>query len=501
MRVHANTAEQEVAVSSRADAFATSRPAAAPRLSVVLTAVGTPDDLPSRLYAASGWAASDVEVTLSVAADTAAGTALARAYPAFAIVVAPPGTPVGELRRLGAAQATGDVVAFVDQAVDADWIDTLAPRRLTSESVAQAAPGAGSRVLSGILPVEPGADPAPLLASLAASTLPRDRWELVVVDDGAAAATLAAAAPLADRVVRLPDGPFGAAYAKNRGVESATTGLLAFVHAGIRVQPSTLERLLGALVSEPRASAVVGVVDDAPATDGLVSHYLHLRDHRRHHREDWPWVAFWSGCGALSLADFVAAARFDEWRFQRPSLEDAEFGVRLRRLGHRVVRSPHVRVTAARETTLGELLAGEVWDRGVPWRRILASQIGLHEIGPQAPEPDWRTYTVCAWVALASPWWGRPWGLGICLAALLFYVAGTRAQLAYFRRARGLAFAAATLPVDLLASAVRGVGVLLGWALHETLGEPNPDATAQAFAEVGAEQWPPARTRPPASTT
>ena len=79
MRVHANTAEQEVDVSARTDPYAAPRSAAAPRLSVVLVATDVADDLPTRLYAASGWAASGIEISLAVAVDAAAGTALARA--------------------------------------------------------------------------------------------------------------------------------------------------------------------------------------------------------------------------------------------------------------------------------------------------------------------------------------------------------------------------------------------------------------------------------------
>src|SRR5581483_8928825 len=57
------------------------------------------------------------------------------------------------------------------------------------------------------------------LAALEASTLPRDEWELIVVDDASTDATPLIAAAHADTVVRLAGKPHGPAYARNRGFE------------------------------------------------------------------------------------------------------------------------------------------------------------------------------------------------------------------------------------------------------------------------------------------
>jgi hypothetical protein len=35
------------------------------------------------------------------------------------------------------------------------------------------------------------------------------------------------------------------------------------------------------------------------------------------------------------------------------------------------------------------------------------------------------------------------------------------------------------------------MAVTVGWLLREVLGEPGPDATVEAFAEVGLKMWPP----------
>ena len=55
------------------------------------------------------------------------------------------------------------------------------------------------------------------LAALAASDLPREQWELIVVDDASGDDTPSVAAEYADTVVRLPGSLHEPAYARNRG--------------------------------------------------------------------------------------------------------------------------------------------------------------------------------------------------------------------------------------------------------------------------------------------
>ena len=76
--------------------------------------------------------------------------------------------------------------------------------------------------LSVIVPAYQGEKVLPLsLGALAASTLPRESWELITVDDASTDDTAMIAANYADTVVRLPGKPHGPAYARNRGFEVA----------------------------------------------------------------------------------------------------------------------------------------------------------------------------------------------------------------------------------------------------------------------------------------
>ena len=90
-----------------------------------------------------------------------------------------------------------------------------------------------------------------------------------------------------------------------------------------------------------------------------------------------------------------------------------------------------------------------------------------------------------------SPFWAT-FAIGILGAILV----STRDQLRFFATARGVRFALATIPIDLLCYLVNGIATVMGALLHHLLGEPTPDPVTEAMAEVGARQWPPIRSRP-----
>jgi hypothetical protein len=65
------------------------------------------------------------------------------------------------------------------------------------------------------------------------------------------------------------------------------------------------------------------------------------------------------------------------------------------------------------------------------------------------------------------------------------------AQLAFFARRRGVGFAAASVPLDMVYYLIAGVGILFGWIARQAVGDPTPGAVAEAFAEMGTKRWPP----------
>ena len=356
--------------------------------------------------------------------------------------------------------------------------------------------------MSVIVPVYQGSRVLPRsLSALRASDMPEGSWELLVVDDASTDATALIAAEYADTVVRLPGQPRGPAYARNRGVELARGEIIVFIDADVCVHPDTLRRFSAIFAHEPDVSAAFGAYDTSPEAPQLVSQYRNLLHHYVHWQSAGEAETFWGGCGAIRRQVFLEAGRYDEWSYPRPQIEDVELGHRVRRLGYRIVLRPEIQCKHLKRWTLRGVLTGDFRDRGVPWTRMLI-QNGL---ATKTRTLNLRTVeklnTVLVWLALglvgvALLWrsWPAAAVAAVCLSMVIWL---NRALYGFFVRARGLWFAVAVVPLHTLYYVNNGFAVLYGWTLHHLFGEPMPDATTQAYAEVGVDMWPPVPAKKP----
>jgi hypothetical protein len=94
-------------------------------------------------------------------------------------------------------------------------------------------------------------------------------------------------------------------------------------------------------------------------------------------------------------------------------------------------------------------------------------------------------------MAAAAAFGSPRWMLSGAAVLVLGIMWNNRAQLSWFARRRGIAFAAATIPLDLARNIVHGIAVVAGTFVREVVGEANPDVVVQAYAEVGLKTWPP----------
>jgi len=190
------------------------------------------------------------------------------------------------------------------------------------------------------------------LAALGAQTWPRDRFEVIVVDNGASprAAESMAALPGA-RMVR-EERPSSYA-ARNRGVAEARGEVIAFTDDDCVPAPDWLERGVAALDREPRTGMVVGRVDlfyADPARPTAVELYESVSAFRqREYVERWRFGATANVLTPRSVLREVGG--FDE---DLRSLGDVEWGRRVHAAGFLQVYADDVRVGHPARHTLAD---------------------------------------------------------------------------------------------------------------------------------------------------
>ena len=195
------------------------------------------------------------------------------------------------------------------------------------------------------------------------------------------------------------------------------------------------------------------------------------------------------------------AGRYDEWSYP-VRRSRVELGHRACALGHRICCARD-QCTHLKRWTLRGFVTGDFRDRGVPWTRMLIQQglatktrtLNLRTVEKLNTVLVWLSMALLLGAAIWHSWKPLPWAGAAFMLVLIL----NRELYGFFMRTRGVLFALAVLPLHTLYYLNNGFAVLYGWALHHLFGEPMPDATTQAYAEVGVEMWPPVPSKKPES--
>ena len=166
-------------------------------------------------------------------------------------------------------------------------------------------------------------------------TLPRNEFEVIVVDGGSRDRTREIAAPLADRVIVQTSAGIGGA--RNDGVALSQADIIATTDADCRLPPDWLERIV-ADFEDPEVVAVCG--PDAPFDGGLKArfYYFFLRAIIRAAA-----LAGLYGTGGTNSA-FRKRAFLEIGGYRNlPHSDDVDAGVRIRTKG-RIVYDPRLDV-------------------------------------------------------------------------------------------------------------------------------------------------------------
>lgn len=336
-----------------------------------------------------------------------------------------------------------------------------------------------ARDFSVIVPAHQAARLLPdTLAALCGSTLPRARWELLVVDDASSDGTADIAARWADTVIRLEGRPLGPGGARNAAAARARGAWLIFVDADVRVHPTTLQRFADAIAADPALVGVFGSYDDAPEARGLLSEYRNLLHRYVHLRGAGDAETFWAGCGAVRRDAFEAVGGFDTARFPRPQIEDIELGYRLRDRGGRIRLDPSIQGTHLKRWQLWPMFRTDFRDRGVPWMRLLLERrgrtaptlntgrseqlrVGLAGLG---------VATLLTSLLLREP--ALAWASAVTWLVLAVANAETYR---WFARQRGLTFAFRVVPLHLAYYASNALAAVAGIVQHVFAPRPRAE--------------------------
>jgi glycosyl transferase family 2 len=245
------------------------------------------------------------------------------------------------------------------------------------------------------------------------------------------------------------------------------------------VAPGSVERVLATFADRPDLAAVFGSYDASPRVPGLVSQYRNLLHHYVHQTASADAFTFWSGCGAIRRTVFEAMGGFNENGFSR-GMEDVELGYRLRRTGHRVRLDSALQVTHLKRWTLPSMVRTDIFSRAVPWAHLIRqTRTAPSDLNLKIAQ---RLSLGCvALAAFCLPWsLLHPGALAIALLLLAAMVVLNRRLYRFFARQRGLAFAAACLPLHVLYYVCGGVGLLYGWLVPQPRPAPHAEDVSLA---------------------
>ncbi|MCU1273840.1 MAG: glycosyl transferase family 2 [Bryobacterales bacterium] len=295
------------------------------------------------------------------------------------------------------------------------------------------------------------------LGALSTSTV--KPLECIVVDDASTDGALEVAERHGARFIILGE-RLGPAQARNLGALHARGDLILFLDADVRIHADAIARILDDFRLDPSLDAVIGAYDDAPAAPPFLSQYRNLL-HCFTHRAGRPEAStFWAGCGTIRKEAFLRCGGFDD-RYDRPAIEDIELGSRLKANGSRILLDATVQVQHLKHWTLASMLKTDIFDRGIPWTRLILRAGSL----PNDLNVRWsqRLSVALAFLLMAGLYLGSVKAAIGCALAMIglnwpFY--------AFLAALRGLLFAFRAMPLHVLFHIYSAVAFLLGVCLH-----------------------------------
>ncbi len=187
------------------------------------------------------------------------------------------------------------------------------------------------------------------LKSLNNSAFPREKFEIIVVDNGSTDNTLAIAESLSDITTVLPDVNVGAV--RNYGATLSSGKLLIFIDADCTVDPGWLNQAYG--LATELSDTTFGGICKVPKDANWVERFWLLDSEKRQQRD------LTGACIVVRKDTFNLAGGFNE---QITSGEDADFSEKLRSFGEVVKICPDLYVThLGNADTIKKFIFRQAW--------------------------------------------------------------------------------------------------------------------------------------------
>jgi glycosyltransferase involved in cell wall biosynthesis len=195
-------------------------------------------------------------------------------------------------------------------------------------------------------------------------------FETIIVDDGSKDGTRELAESFGATVLST-GGRKGPAFARNLGVESATTEIIFFLDADVCVHHDTLQRIADSFERDPKLDALIGSYDFEPDSRDFLSQYRNLMHSFVHQTGSQKASTFWSGCGAIRRDVFLEHSGFNVEAYGRPAIEDIELGYRLMKSHRKIMLDNELLVKHLKHWSFWNLLKTDIMDRGIPWTELI----------------------------------------------------------------------------------------------------------------------------------
>lgn len=198
--------------------------------------------------------------------------------------------------------------------------------------------------------------------------------EFILVLDGINEALLLPEMPFPSRIL-VNNGRGGAAETRNIGAKEAKGQYLFFMDADVLPESDLVGKAAGIIEKDPGIDALFGSYDHSPSQTNFYSQYKNLFNHYIHQHSSPDALTFWSACGLIKKIVFEKIGGFDN-RYRM--LEDIELGYRLREKGYSLKLNKELQVKHQKKWTFLSLLRSDIFDRALPWTRLL---LRYHHLG------------------------------------------------------------------------------------------------------------------------